>query len=1005
MKRTLILLFSFLVSVHAALYAQADADMSKIHPLLWDQLEGNEEEFFPVNILLSDYLDMIEMNENFNKLGTSLEDRSYIVITSLKNKAAATQGPLMNYLNNSAFVDIASIQPYWITNMVYANLQPYAIKELSQREDIGYLELVIQPQIEDMEDARPAPARSFNVPGGHEPGHNAVNAPAMWALGYTGANRKAMIIDSGVDGDHPSLIRNYWGRVVGDSEAWFDTQNSPEPFDCDDHGSAVTGCVLGLNRDTNDTIGIAFNAYWMASPSISGNTGGGCAFRLINDAILAMQWALDPDGNPSTIDDRPDVVNNSWGGDSTSINPAFCNSSDINAVSALEAAGIGVITSAGNLGADIPPPSATSPGYANATLVNAFAVGAINGNVGSYPLASFSSQGPSICGGAGSLLIKPEVVAPGFNVRTSFNGGIYSFISGTSFSSPYVSGVFLLLKEAFPTLTGEQIKMAIYMSATDLGPAGEDNQYGNGLVNAMAAFNYLVGQGHTPVTPNRDKDAMLVSVEQQGEGVCDSVVIPEITVRNNGDTDISSMDIDYDISGGTSGTFTWTGTISPGQNATILFPIIPLPVGYYQIDVDIVSVDGVTDGAVLDNQGQGFFGVFGDDSPTSSPVNVCNGSEGMLTVSSPNPKAEFRWYQTANSTTPLGSGPNFITPTLTSNTSYYVAAVNSFNLGLEDNQTGQGLFVPQITSYLVFDVNYRVLLKSVKVYAGAAGTRTISIKASNGSILGSRIVNLVAGEQVVNLDLFIDPGKNYQIGLAGSLGNLYSTVNGFSFPYDYNGLVTITGSNNSLYHHFYDWELEYESPCDRAFTFATVSNGNAVAAFTASDTVIDISNAQSVKFSNASSGANSYIWSFGDGATSTLENPSHNYTAPGLYRVGLSAQGTDFCSDAFSATVRVIGTYPYNVGVEDELAQFGNIQVFPNPSTGKFNVLMELNGRYEVEMEVFDLLGKRVFNQERESFTQTRKEINLANQSDGIYYLKMTLDGKSVVRKLIKGND
>ena len=45
------------------------------------------------------------------------------------------------------------------------------------------------------------------------------------------------------------------------------------------------------------------------------------------------------------------------------------------------------------------------------------------------PIASFSSRGPSICGGSGTLLIKPEVSAPGVNVRSCVPGNSYGLNS------------------------------------------------------------------------------------------------------------------------------------------------------------------------------------------------------------------------------------------------------------------------------------------------------------------------------------------------------------------------------------------------------------------------------------------------------------------------------------------------------------------------------------------------------------------------------------------------
>jgi subtilisin family serine protease len=76
--------------------------------------------------------------------------------------------------------------------------------------------------------------------------------------------------------------------------------------------------------------------------------------------------------------------------------------------------------------------------------------------------------------------IKPEVSAPGVSVCSASGHDGYAMLSGTSMACPHVSGVLLLLKEAFPYLGAYELKYAIYKTASDLGDPGEDNIYGNG---------------------------------------------------------------------------------------------------------------------------------------------------------------------------------------------------------------------------------------------------------------------------------------------------------------------------------------------------------------------------------------------------------------------------------------------------------------------------------------------------------------------------------------------
>src|SRR5690606_17277289 len=121
----------------------------------------------------------------------------------------------------------------------------------------------------------------------------------------------------------------------------------------------------------------------------------------------------------------PDVINNSWGRDNTVVNQDWspCSEVVIPVISAVQAAGIANVFSAGNEGPGVS--TLGVPHNINTGLVNSFTVGAVNGNEPTGLIASFSSRGPSLCGGEGSILIKPEVSAPGVNVRSAIQNGGY----------------------------------------------------------------------------------------------------------------------------------------------------------------------------------------------------------------------------------------------------------------------------------------------------------------------------------------------------------------------------------------------------------------------------------------------------------------------------------------------------------------------------------------------------------------------------------------------------
>jgi hypothetical protein len=221
-------------------------------------------------------------------------------------------------------------------------------------------------------------------------------------------------------------------------------------------------------------VGAAPDALWIAARAIGGD--------FIADLLASLEWAYDPDGDPATLDDVPHVLPLTWSFLGT------CDELLWEAIDNLEATGVAVLTSVGGYG----PGAGTvgSPADRVASPVNSFSIGTVDGGNPGYPVASFSARGPSSCDG---VTVKPELVAPGVNVRSAVPGGGYSVWSGTSLSAAYVAGGFLLLSQAEASGDNDTIKSALLSGATDLGPAGEDNTYGWGLANLPSALEDLGG--------------------------------------------------------------------------------------------------------------------------------------------------------------------------------------------------------------------------------------------------------------------------------------------------------------------------------------------------------------------------------------------------------------------------------------------------------------------------------------------------------------------------------
>ncbi|WP_376975449.1 S8 family serine peptidase [Arcanobacterium hippocoleae] len=298
---------------------------------------------------------------------------------------------------------------------------------------------------------------------------------------YNGTGITVGIIDSGVDVSHPGLKAKWRGNTGDKSLSWFDpVGNSPDPVDSSGHGTHVIGTILGSDPNEASLIGIAPNANFIAARVFDQN-GETNDTRLLK----AMQWMLAPvDRNGKAHPElAPRIVNNSWGTSST-------NELLRDALKQWRDAGILPVFSAGNVGENTPggKGSITQP----ASFPEAFAVGALRSD---DLVAKFSLRGPSRF----TSNPKPDIVAPGVNIRSSHLQHKMKILSGTSMAAPHVTGVAALVLSANPKLKLTELEEILKNSATaltDLTHVDTPNHaYGVGKVNAALAVEMaLPGQ-------------------------------------------------------------------------------------------------------------------------------------------------------------------------------------------------------------------------------------------------------------------------------------------------------------------------------------------------------------------------------------------------------------------------------------------------------------------------------------------------------------------------------
>jgi serine protease AprX len=383
------------------------------------------------------------------------------LLRALKDKANRVQKPFDAELARHG---ARKARQLWLINGIAVTVPAGAIADLARNPAIGRIQYDAVVPLAVTTQSAPV-ASGWNM--------SAMHVPEVWALGDTGTGVVVANMDTGVDPNHPDLA----ARWRGGGNSWFDPYGQhATPYDFSGHGTQTMGLIVG-GAASGASIGVAPDARWIAA-KIYNDAGQGT----LSNIHLAFQWLLDPDGNPATID-APDVVNASWGLGGV---PGSCNLEFNDDISALKAAGIAVVFAAGNDG----PAAASSISPANNPA--GFSAGAVDS---SLVIADQSSRGPSGCDGT----IFPRLAAPGVNVTTSdlsFGGlPVYATVSGTSFSTPHVSGAMALLAAAFPSASVPELEAALTDTAQDLGAAGADNTYGYGLANVLAAHDLLAAAG------------------------------------------------------------------------------------------------------------------------------------------------------------------------------------------------------------------------------------------------------------------------------------------------------------------------------------------------------------------------------------------------------------------------------------------------------------------------------------------------------------------------------
>lgn len=282
-----------------------------------------------------------------------------------------------------------------------------------------------------------------------------LKSPEAWAK-TKGKGVRVAVLDTGIDANHPDLR----GRIKSAADMK-DFSGSPYGVvDRQGHGTHCAGSILA----DGPLPGNAPEADLIAGKVLGDNGSGG-----VDDIANGIRWAINRDA---------DVISMSLGG-------AGQDTYIPHALEECEAAGVIVIAAAGNEG-----PGEGTVGYPGG-YKQCIAIAAVDANL---KTAGFSSRGPAV-----------YVAGPGVQVRSTYPGGQYATMSGTSMATPNIAGVAALWVAAHPEIAKKdrpaKFREALKLASADLMPPGRDTATGWGFPDATK----LVAGGSTappPPTPN-----------------------------------------------------------------------------------------------------------------------------------------------------------------------------------------------------------------------------------------------------------------------------------------------------------------------------------------------------------------------------------------------------------------------------------------------------------------------------------------------------------------------
>lgn len=401
---------------------------------------------------------------------------------------------------------------------------------------------------------------------------------------------------------------------------------------------------------------------------------------------------------------------------------------------------------------------------------------------------------------------------------------------------------------------------------------------------------------------------------------------------------------------------------------------------------------------------------------------ACNGqSDGQIVATAFGNNLTYTWYNSnldTIQTTSLTSGPDSIsglTPgdytviinapgsicpvinqdfTVTEPSPILITNTIETSLCAGDNDGAIDLSVIGSTppySYLWSDLSTSQDLDNL--YAGSYG---VTITDDNGCT-SSELINLASPPKLIYDLSTIDESC-----LGMDNGSSYVTPSGGVSPYHY---LWSNGSSeqgiDNLTPGLYAVSITDDNGCSISASDIEIQAGATVtASYTVPTTTIDIEQGGQLQFTNNSAGATTYIWDFGTGELSNLQNPLYQFPIPGDYEVTLTALNADGCSNTVSNVISVTSSVGFtdqgvsSSGPEIEIIQDGHTLLL------KFDMLNQTNA----SVSLFNILGQVVWAYTDLTIQKDNILLSLDGISQGVYTMQIITGKQRFTQKITIDN-